>query len=107
MFDELAQNEEDAEDYDLESMEPRHRGNKRVAIGGTHIIGESRESIAEDGVVFEIGDEDGAESDDDRDHHGYDDRRPLSGSSSQRDHGDDERVGLMGSGTRGTKDRAD
>lgn len=102
MSDELAQDEEDAEDYDLDTMAPRRV--KHVAIGDTHIIGQSRESIADDGVVFEIGDEDGADSDDEHDR-----RRSLGGGHSGNGNGvhDDERVGLMGDGGRKAKDRTD
>jgi hypothetical protein len=74
MSDELAQDEEDAEDYDLEALESRTR-----AIGGRDgddddddddatLVGRrggmDGRSINEDQVVFEIGDED--EEDDDQ-----------------------------------------
>ncbi|KAH9944248.1 lung seven transmembrane receptor-domain-containing protein [Epithele typhae] len=56
MFDELAQDEEDAEDYDLESLE------RRTEARGFHedddaatLVGRG---VGDDAVVFEIGDED-------------------------------------------------
>ena len=64
MFDELAQDEEDAEDYDLEAIERR-----TGAIGGhlhddddaATLVGREPRSMADDAVVFEIGDEDAHE----------------------------------------------
>ncbi|KAI0756841.1 lung seven transmembrane receptor-domain-containing protein [Daedaleopsis nitida] len=63
MFDELAQDEEDAEDYDLESLERRTeaRGFPEDDDAAT-LVG--RGGVGEDAVVFEIGDEDGQGSDD-------------------------------------------
>jgi len=105
MSDELAQDEEDAEDYDLDTIGPRRV--KHVAIGDTHIIGQSRESIADDGVVFEIGDEDEMDSDDEHENaHDRDRRRPLDDRQVGNEH-DDERAGLMGEGGRRVKDRSD
>lgn len=94
MSDELAQDEEDAEDYDLESME--HRSGTRVMDDDDDdetLVGSRRggpASIAEDAVVFEIGDEDDHGSDDEdrqaKRKHG----RQLSGDGTRR-----EREGLM------------
>lgn len=62
MFDEIAQDEEDAEDYDLEALEHRTeaRGFREDDDAAT-LVGRG---VGEDAVVFEIGDED-AEGDDD------------------------------------------
>ncbi len=62
MFDELAQDEEDAEDYDLESLERRTdaRGFKEDDDAAT-LVGRP---VGDDAVVFEIGDEEGQGSDD-------------------------------------------
>lgn len=56
MSDELAQDEEDAEDYDLEALERRMplRDDDEATLVGRRGPG----SVAEDHVVFEIGDED-------------------------------------------------
>ena len=57
MFDELAQDEEDAEDYDLEALE--HRTAAREDDDDATLVGrQGPDSLAEDHVVFEIGDED-------------------------------------------------
>lgn len=57
MFDELAQDEEDAEDYDLEALE--HRTAAREDDDDATLVGrQGHDSLAEDHVVFEIGDED-------------------------------------------------
>lgn len=59
MSDEIAQDEEDAEDYDLESLTHRTRL-REDDDDATLVDGQRRgpESIADDHVVFEIGDED-------------------------------------------------
>jgi len=95
MSDELAQDEADAEDYDLESLE--HRGRDRddddeVTLRGdehSHPVG-----VGEDSVVFEIGDED------------EDEMTPITAKSSapsrhrperpSGEHLDEERRGLIG-----------
>ncbi len=103
MSDELAQEDEDAEDYDLEALESRNRArddddDDATLVdrrGGTSVVGE-------DAVVFEIGDQDisddeaaGKTSKRHTSQHDDDDRR----------HGDDgERQGLM-NGDSGHKDR--
>lgn len=94
MSDELAQDEEDAEDYDLEALE--HRTHTRMMDDEDDdetLVGSRRggpASIAEDAVVFEIGDEDDHGSDDEdrraRRKHG----RQSSGDGTHR-----EREGLM------------
>ncbi|KLO20660.1 hypothetical protein SCHPADRAFT_918102 [Schizopora paradoxa] len=104
MSDELAQEDEDAEDYDLEAIEHRTRArdddDDATLVdrrGGTSVVGE-------DNVVFEIGDQDMSDDEDDgkspkrhTSQHHQDDRR----------HGDDvEREGLM-NGDSGQKDRED
>ncbi|KAF9269939.1 hypothetical protein L218DRAFT_975984 [Marasmius fiardii PR-910] len=93
MFDEIAQNEEDAEDYDLEAIEHRTRAredDEATLVGGQRGPG----PVIEDNVVFEIGDEDPG-SDDEHTPGGY--RRPgatrLSGEQGRG--GEDERKGLM------------
>ena len=70
MFDELAQDEEDAEDYDMEALERRtealhaHRDDDDDAAT---LVGHRPGSMHEDAVVFEIGDEDAQELSDDED----------------------------------------
>ena len=63
MFDELAQNTEDDEDYDLEALERRTeaRGFREDDDAAT-LVGRG---VGEDAVVFEIGDEEGEGDDDD------------------------------------------
>ena len=93
MSQELAQDEEDAEDYDLESFE--YRGDTRVMDDDDDddtLIGSRRggpASIAEDSVVFEIGDEDDHGSDDEDRPKRKHNRQP-SGDGSRR-----EQEGLM------------
>lgn len=94
MSEELAQDEEDAEDYDLEAME--NRTNTRVMDDDDDdetLVGSRRggpASLTEDAVVFEIGDEDDHGSDDEDGHpkrkHGH----QSSGDGTRR-----EREGLM------------
>ncbi len=60
MSTELAQSEEDAEDYDLEALErrvdPSHRDLSEAQEGQIR-LGDGRHDLREDEVVFEIGDE--------------------------------------------------
>lgn len=61
MFDELAQNPEDAEDYDLEALEHRD-GPMRISDNdldddASTLVGRAGGSMAEDAVVFDIGDD--------------------------------------------------
>ncbi|KAJ7597591.1 lung seven transmembrane receptor-domain-containing protein [Mycena floridula] len=59
MSDELAQDEADAEDYDMEALEGRSRNRDEDDDNAT-LVGSrrGRDDLAEDSVVFEIGDED-------------------------------------------------
>ena len=99
MFDELAQDEEDAEDYDMEALEARTEANDRF---GHHplrdddddtatLVGRGPGSVmADDAVVFEIGDEDAHELSEDED--------SVKKRSRGQDHSDSEaheREGLM------------
>ena len=62
MFDELAQNPEDAEDYDLEALE-RRDGPMRLPSDNDDdaatLVGRPGGSMADDAVVFDIGDDEG------------------------------------------------
>jgi len=98
MSDELAQDEEDAEDYEFDAIEERtharHRDDDEATlVGGTRGPG----SMHEDAVVFEIGDEDAHDLSD-----GEDDARKRRGNGRsspvqhEDDDGEDERSGLMG-----------
>ena len=64
MSDELAQDEEDAEDYDLEALEHRTRARGDDDDDATLVGRRGPDSLAEDQVVFEIGDEDAGSDDD-------------------------------------------
>jgi hypothetical protein len=98
MSDELAQDEEDAEDYDLESLE--NRTNTRMMDDDDDdegddetLVGSRRgrpASLAEDAVVFEIGDEDDHGSDDEDNQAKRKHGRQPSGDGTHR-----EREGLM------------
>lgn len=57
MFDELAQNDEDAEDYDLESLE-RHTDARSMLDNDDDAATLVNHRMAQDEVVFEIGDGD-------------------------------------------------
>jgi len=87
MSDEIAQDEEDAEDYDLESLEHRHRGRDEDEVT---LRGDDHGPVADDDVVFEIGDDDENEM------------TPITAKSSaparqrsERLSGEEERRGLM------------
>jgi hypothetical protein len=93
MSDEIAQDEEDAEDYDLDALE--HRIRARDDDDDATLVGRrGPDSVAEDNVVFEIGDEDGGSDEDD----GMTPKKRrgerLSGEQVQA--GQEEREGLMG-----------
>lgn len=93
MFDELAQNEEDAEDYDLEAIERRTEARGRLDMdddAATLVGHRGPGSIAEDAVVFEIGDEDAQELSDDEDP-----AKKRRTSRSAQDGQEHEREGLM------------
>lgn len=104
MSDELAQDEEDAEDYDLEAIQMRGERAKMEAMAGIDDMGGGRRvdeggriALRDDGdddgdTVFEIGDE------------GSDDEENGGGPGKKgRNSGDGERRGLMAGG----KDRTD
>jgi hypothetical protein len=98
MSDEIAQDEADAEDYDLESFNPGPR--ERDDDDDATLVGVQRgqpSSISEDHVVFEIGDEDAGSDGEDESKM----RRPS------REHGagkDEERQGLIGGQSRARSD---
>lgn len=101
MSDELAQDEEDAEDYDLDTIErqPDSALRRREDDEATLVGGRSgAASMNEDAVVFEIGDEDAHDLSDDEDAH-----KPRHTSTEHaRDDADDadERVGFLNGGPR-------
>lgn len=91
MFDELAQDPDDAEDYDLEALE--RRADAQAIVDGdddtaTLVGTRGNGSIAEDAVVFDIGDEDA----DDEDSVSAKKRRTGADHADGEDH---EREGLM------------
>lgn len=93
MFDEIAQDEEDAEDYDMEALEHRtaamHDDDDASTLVGIRGPG----SMMAEEVVFEIGDEDGHDGSDDEDPSSAKRRRAK---ELEHDDGDDhEREGLM------------
>jgi len=96
MSDEIAQDEEDAEDYDLEAIQSRtpvrdddddDDDDAATLVGGRR---GNPNSLTEDNVVFEIGDED----DDDDEASKKRKANRLSGDNRQESEG--ERQGLMG-----------
>ena len=95
MSDELAQDEEDAEDYDLEALESRtHTRVMDDDDDDETLVGSRRGgpgSLAEDAVVFEIGDEDEHGTDDEDNQTKRKHSRQPSGDGSRH-----EREGLMG-----------
>lgn len=93
MSDEIAQDEEDAEDYDLESLELRTSARMMDDDDDETLVGTRRggpASMAEDSVVFEIGDEDDHGSDDEDRHAKRKHGRQPSGDGTHR-----EQEGLM------------
>jgi len=98
MSDELAQDEEDAEDYDLDAIESRTDALRRDDDEVTLVGGRGTASVNEDAVVFEIGDEDAHDLSDD------DDARKSRHTSSEhvREDADnaDERAGFLTGGPR-------
>jgi hypothetical protein len=97
MSDELAQEDEDAEDYDLEAIEHRTGLRRRDDDEATLVGGRGAASMNEDSVVFEIGDEDAHDLSDDDDAH-----KSRHASSEHAREGDDadERVGFLNGGPR-------
>lgn len=95
MFDEIAQDEEDAEDYDLEAIERRTDAREGMDIeddAATLVGHRGPGSVADDAVVFEIGDEDAPELSDDESPASAKKRRtPLTTHEGQ----EHEREGLM------------
>jgi hypothetical protein len=88
MSDEVAQDEEDAEDYDLDAIQNRSRAREDDDDDAATLVagrrGHHNDSVTDDQVVFEIGDED--EDEDTK-------KRRLSGENVEDDRG--ERQGLM------------
>jgi len=106
MSDEIAQDEEDAEDYDMDALESRGQPHPLNADGIPQALPGSRRSLVEDDVVFEIGEE--RDSDDEEGQR----RTPRSGRPQKSDDlegGREEREGLMssGGGYAPVKDRTD
>ncbi len=67
LSDELAQDEAEVEDYDLESFERRGRGHPEDEDDDATLVGrrgDDHETVSND-IVFEIGDEDGGSEDED------------------------------------------
>jgi hypothetical protein len=104
MSDELAQDEEDAEDYDLEAIEHRTDARRRDDDEATLVGGRGAASVNEDAIVFEIGDEDAHDLSDEEES-----RKPRRVSTEHAhediDH-EDERVGFL-SGESRAKNRDD
>ena len=101
MSDELAQDDEDAEDYDLEAIERRTDARRRdddeaTLVGGRG--GGGGGSVNEDAVVFEIGDEDAHDLSDDDDAHKS--RHTSTEPTHEDDDHPDERVGFLSGGAR-------
>lgn len=101
MSDEIAQEDEDAEDYDLEALQLRTAAREDDEVT---LVNNRREpeALAEDHVVFEIGDED-AGSDDETESAGK--KRRGERKSVDENGTTDERAGLMGG--RQHKERSD
>lgn len=100
MSDEISQEDEDAEDYDPEALQLRTRARDDDEV--TLVNRREPEMLAEDHVVFEIGDED-AGSDDEAE--GAAKKRRGERKSVDENEATDERAGLMGGGQQ--KDRND
>lgn len=105
MSDEIAQDEEEAEDYDMDALESRGQPHPLNADGIPQAP-PRRRSLGEEDVVFEIGEE--RDSDDEEGPR----RTPRSGRpgrSADLEGGQEEREGLMSSGGRyaPVKDRTD
>jgi hypothetical protein len=98
MSDELAQDEEDAEDYDLDAIESRIEARGRDDDEATLVGGRGAASVNEDAVVFEIGDEDAHDLSDDDDAH----KSRHTSTERTREDGDqaDERVSFLSGGQR-------
>jgi hypothetical protein len=89
MSDEIAQDEEDAEDYDLEALEARTRA--LDDDDATLVDRRGPDTVSDDNVVFEIGDEDaGSDTEESPTKKRRGERPSLDHNSAQ-----DEREGLM------------
>ena len=97
MSDELAQEDEDAEDYDLEAIERRTHA-RDDDDDATLTDRRPIDTVGEDSVVFEIGDQDLSDDEDGKPIM----KKPQTGQQHRdddRQHGDHtERQGLMGNG---------
>lgn len=95
MSDELAQEDEDAEDYDLEAIESRtHSRHLDDDDDDATLVGRRGPAsiVGEDAVVFEIGDHEMSDDDEPKSA----DKRRAGQHEDDRQHGDDvERQGLM------------
>ena len=95
MSDEIAQEDEDAEDYDLEALESRTRARNNDDDDDATLVGGRRGpssviGVGEDEVVFEIGEHD------DEDEPKSAEGKKYTHTADDRQHGDDvERQGLM------------
>jgi hypothetical protein len=88
MSEELAQDDEDAEDYDLDAMEHRTGLRRREDDEATLVGGRGAGSMNEDAVVFEIGDD------------AHKSRHASTEHSREGDEHADERVGFLNGGPR-------
>jgi len=92
MSDEIAQDEQDAEDYDLETLQHRHQGHDDDDDDAATLVGGRRGNpnapLGGEDVVFEIGDEDDDDDDDSK-------KRKMNRLSGENLRGDDERQGLI------------
>lgn len=104
MSDELAQDEEDAEDYDLDAIESRTDALRRDDDEVTLVGGRGAASVNDDAVVFEIGDEDAHDLSDDDDAH----KSRRASSEHLREDADnaDERAGFL-TGSSRSRNRSD
>ncbi|CAL1694966.1 unnamed protein product [Somion occarium] len=93
MFDEIAQDEEDAEDYDMEALERRTAAMRDDDDDGSTLVGiRGPGSMAAEEIVFEIGD-DGHDGSDDEDLSSAKKRRA---NVTQHEGDEHEREGLIG-----------
>jgi hypothetical protein len=102
MSDELAQDDEDAEDYDLDAIESRTNLRRREDDEATLVGGRGATSMNEDSVVFEIGDEDAHDLSDDDDAHKS--RHTSTEHARDADDHADERVGFLNGKPRSRRD---
>lgn len=96
MSDELAQDEEEAEDYDMDALESRGQPHPLNADGIPQAP-TRRRSLGEEDVVFEIGEE---RDSDDEEGRGRTLRAGRPRRSDDLEDGRDEREGLISSGGR-------